>query len=147
MSDYQAAKSRVEKINASGAGYGNAVLLVYGHEPEGQFYRDLRTLLAGPPEPSVEEVAMAWLDRSMPLPPPDSPLNVAMRALAISAAERVQALYASPALAEPGWREMLNDADCALRDAGVSFNTPVRQRIHKALQVQPLPTSPTVEER
>jgi hypothetical protein len=43
----------------------------------------------------VEEVARAWLDRSMPLPPPDSRLNVAMRALAISAAERVQALYRS----------------------------------------------------
>ena len=55
----------------------------------------LRALLAGPPEPSVEEVARAWLDRSMPLPPPDSRLNVAMRALAISAAERVQALYRS----------------------------------------------------
>jgi hypothetical protein len=60
MSAYQAARKRVEKINASGAGYGQAVLDVYGHEPEGQFYTDLRALLAGPPEPSVEEVAVSF---------------------------------------------------------------------------------------
>ena len=61
----------------------------------------LRTLLAGPPEPSVEEVAMAWLDRSMPLPPPDSPLNVACRALVIDGAQRVQALYRSARAPQP----------------------------------------------
>lgn len=55
----------------------------------------LRALIAGPPVPSEEEVAMAWLDRSMPLPPPDTPLNVACRALAIDGAKRVLALFRS----------------------------------------------------
>lgn len=48
-------------------------------------------------------------------------------------ADRLEALASRP----DGWRELLNDADTALRDANVSVYTSVRQRIHAALSALP----------
>lgn len=45
---YQEARTRLARIAGGHDGYGAAVLIVYGHEPIGQFYADLRLVLSFP---------------------------------------------------------------------------------------------------